>query len=139
MKVPILFKITVNCFLNLLKKVLSRTRKNLDQRSIIKTLIGHTDAVYSLKLLSDGRLASASRDGTIKIWNANLASGKELVLTIQNLNPYSGTLELLSDGTLACGSSQLNIYNVNTGQLIKTLGSTYSAIFGLKLMNSKYF
>ena len=115
-----------------------RLRNSASSFSILKTLIGHTDAVYSLKLLSDGRLASASRDGTIKIWNANLASGKELVLTIQNVNPYSGTLELLSDGTLACGSSQLNIYNVNTGKLIKTLGSTYSAILGLKLINSKY-
>jgi WD40 repeat protein len=115
-----------------------RLRNSASSFSIIKTLIGHNDAVYSLKLLSDGRLASASRDGTIKIWNTNLASGNELVLTIQNVNPYSGTLELLSDGTLACGSSQLNIYNVNTGQLIKTLGSTYSAILGLKLINSQY-
>jgi WD40 repeat protein len=115
-----------------------RLRNSASSFSIIKTLIGHNDAVYSLKLLSDGRLASASRDGTIKIWNTNLASGNELVLTIQNVNPYSGTLELLSDGTLACGSSQLNIYNVNTGKLIKTLGSTYSAILGLKLINSQY-
>ncbi len=115
-----------------------RLRNSASSFSIIKTLMGHTDAVYSLKLLSDGRLASASRDGTIKIWNTNLASGKELVLTIEQLNPYSGTLELLSDGTLACGSSQLNIYNVNTGRLVKTLGSTYSAIFGLKLINSQY-
>ena len=115
-----------------------RLRNSALSFSIIKTLTGHTDAVYSLKLLSDGRLASASRDGTIKIWNTNLASGKELVLTIQNVNPYSGTLELLSDGTLACGSSQLNIYNVNTGKLIKKLGSTFSAIFGLKLINSQY-
>ena len=115
-----------------------RLRDSTSSFSIIKSLSGHTDAVYSLKLLRDGRLTSASRDGTIKIWNTKLSSGNELVLTMQNPNPYSASFELLSDGTLACGSSQLNIWNVNTGELIKTLGGTYSAIFGLKKINSQY-
>lgn len=32
-------------------------------------LEGHTDSIYSLALLSSGELVSASRDGSIKIWN----------------------------------------------------------------------
>jgi WD40 repeat protein len=35
----------------------------------VATLEGHTGAVEQMRLLSDVRLASASRDGTVKIWN----------------------------------------------------------------------
>ena len=112
--------------------------RNSNTGTLIKSLVGHTDAVYSLKLLQDGKLASASRDGTIKIWDVNRASGTELVRTMTNPNPYGASLEVLSDGSLACGSSQLNIWNVTTGALIKTLGGSYSAIFGLKMIGSNF-
>ena len=40
-----------------------------DTGSLIKTLTGHTDRVFSLAVLPNGFLASGSHDNTIKIWN----------------------------------------------------------------------
>jgi WD40 repeat protein len=36
---------------------------------LLAILEGHTRAVSALAVLGDGRLASGSRDGTIKLWN----------------------------------------------------------------------
>jgi WD40 repeat protein len=48
--------------------------------SLVRTLTGHTDSVYSVAFSPDGRLlASGSRDNTIKLWD--VASGS-LVRTL---------------------------------------------------------
>ena len=112
--------------------------RNSNTGTLIKSLVGHTDAVQSLKLLPDGTLASGSRDGTIRIWNVTRASGTELIRTITNQNVKCLSLELLKDGSLACGANILTIWNVTSGTLINTLGGSYSAIFQLKMINS-YF
>ena len=39
--------------------------------SLIRTLTGHTDRVYSLAELKDGTLASGSWDTSIRVWNQN--------------------------------------------------------------------
>ena len=54
----------------------------------LRTLRGHTDAVWSVAFLPDGRTAlSGSCDGTLKLWN--LATGKELgTLRGHNLAVY---------------------------------------------------
>ena len=41
---------------------------NLNSRSLITSLKGHSKEVSALVLLDDGRLASGSMDETIKIW-----------------------------------------------------------------------
>jgi WD40 repeat protein len=40
--------------------------------ALIATLRGHSDFVLCLVLLHDGNLASASWDGTVKIWNLSV-------------------------------------------------------------------
>ncbi len=45
---------------------------NLEDGSILETFKGHTNWVSSISVSSDGKLlASASRDGTIRLWNIN--------------------------------------------------------------------
>ena len=85
-------------------------------------LIGHTDAVYGLKLVSKDILASASRDTTIKLWNI---TSNTLIRTLESHNNYIyWSLDLLNDGnqTLVSGSLDNNIkfWHWNTGQLLKT-------------------
>ena len=43
---------------------------DIEQGVCIKILLGHADVVFSVILLNDGNLASASADSTIKILNS---------------------------------------------------------------------
>jgi len=73
---------------------------------VIKTLIGHTDYVLSLTVFQDGRVASGSKDNTIRIWN--IENGQTTnVLT--GHNGQIGALTVLPDGRLASGSSDWTI------------------------------
>ena len=45
--------------------------RNCDDNKIVKTLVGHSEPVRDILLLSGERLASSSQDNTIKIWNLN--------------------------------------------------------------------
>jgi WD40 repeat protein len=42
---------------------------NVNDGSLLSTLIGHSDRVSSLALLADGNLASGSFDLSINVWN----------------------------------------------------------------------
>jgi len=87
---------------------------------MIKTLTGHSDPIWSLSVLLDGTLVSASDDRTIKIWNVK--SGK-CIKTLKGHRCWINVLAVLSDGTLASGSDDntINIWDVKTGECIKTL------------------
>ncbi len=85
----------------------------------MQTLQGHSAEVYSVVWSPDGQtLASASGDGTIKLWNL---SGREL----QSLQGHSAEVYSVSfspDGqTLASGSadSTVILWNLNLDNLIE--------------------
>jgi WD40 repeat protein len=84
------------------------------------TLEGHTDFVWSLALLSNDRLASSSKDKTIKIWNTQNG------LCLHTLTGHSGSVRgiaALDNDILASSSDDqtIKLWNVNTGLHIKTL------------------
>jgi WD40 repeat protein len=78
---------------------------------VYRNLSGHTDAVYSIQLLANtSQLASASRDGTIKIWDwLNAVCIKNLAIG----SLYPNVLQLLTDGSLAAGFSDYKIRTFN--------------------------
>ncbi|MBU7584184.1 MAG: trypsin-like peptidase domain-containing protein [Nostoc sp. TH1S01] len=88
----------------------------------IRTLNGHSEAVWSVAISPDGRtLASSSLDATIKIWN--IATGQE-IRTLNGHSAWVNSVAISPDGrTLASGSSDktIKIWNVATGQEIRTL------------------
>ena len=86
------------------------------------TLRGHTDAVWSAVFSPDGtRIATASSDGTARIWNAT--TGKELL----TVNPSTGILwdaVLSPNGKLLATAGEDNvarIWNARTGEQLFAL------------------
>jgi F-box and WD-40 domain protein CDC4 len=56
---------------------------NLSSNVKVSDLIGHTETIRCLRLLKDGRLVSAGRDNTLRIWSTNFeSSDKEAELTL---------------------------------------------------------
>lgn len=45
---------------------------NLNDGSLINTLVGHTSFVVSLAVLKNGNLASGDANGVIKVWNCRI-------------------------------------------------------------------
>ena len=72
---------------------------NLNTGTVRRTLTGHTQFVYALKVLNNGILVSGSYDKTIKFWD--LTDGTLITTLAQNEGVFS--FELLENGDLACG------------------------------------
>lgn len=77
-------------------------------------LTGHTSRVTVITMLLDGRLASASRDNTIRVWD--LTNGTYHILEGHTNVVY--TLAVLTDGRLVSGSADttVRVWDVNTGK-----------------------
>ena len=103
-------------------KVIDALDKALVQRSEYNRLEGHTEAVRSVNLSSDGKiLASCSLDNTIKLWNVE--TGTE-ILTLSGHTKALSSVSFSDDGkTLASGSidNTIKLWNVETGAEIRTL------------------
>jgi 3-deoxy-D-manno-octulosonate 8-phosphate phosphatase KdsC-like HAD superfamily phosphatase len=102
-----------------------------------QTLSGHSDCVWSVIQLSDGRLASASRDNTVKIWNVNNGTCERTLsghikIDIDVVSRTVGVISViqLSDGRLASGSSDntVKIWNVDNGTCERTLSGHSEAV-----------
>lgn len=81
-------------------------------------LAGHTEWIFALAFSPDGRLASGSYDGTVKIWN--IASAK-VEYEISSIRPYSVTSLAFSPqgDTLAIASANkvINLWDMKTRKL----------------------
>ena len=87
---------------------------NKGKKKLIRTLKGHTSAVFCLVVLPNGQLASGSFDKTIKIWDTN--TGKE-IRTLKGHTNSVYCLVVLPNGQLASGSRDqtIKIWDTNTG------------------------
>ena len=71
------------------------------QGKLTNVLEGHTGAVSALCVLGDGRLASGSGGGTVRIWSVDTG---ECALTLRGHTDWVNALCVLGDGRLASGS-----------------------------------
>jgi len=73
---------------------------DLDTLAITQTLTGHNASVQKLIRLVDGRLASASDDGTIRIWNLTAGVAVSVQAHIGGVNDI---IQLSSGDICSCG------------------------------------
>lgn len=108
--------------------------------STIKTLSGHTSTIRSLKILPcDGRLASASDDMTVRIWN--LTNGT-LDMTLYGHTAVVYSMDVLANGYLVSGGYDyaLRVWNTTSGSLVMNITNAHSGnILVVKTINQCYF
>ena len=110
---------------------LSNSMIAVDSRALIKLyntntfsktqfLIGHSDEISSLLLLSNGKLASGSKDKTIKIWNVEQQICEK---TFKGNEDKVVNLTQLKDGTLlsSCSDGSINMWEVEIGHKLFVL------------------
>jgi WD40 repeat protein len=97
-----------------------------------RTLKGHADRVTGVAFSPDGQwLASASRDGTLRVWNT--ADGKGILTLQEHTGPVWG-LAFSQDGTYlasAGGDGTVKVWDAASGRLIRTLQEHAGAVLSV--------
>jgi WD40 repeat protein/DNA-binding SARP family transcriptional activator len=103
--------------------------RDVNTGQLVHTLTGHDDDVNDVAYNTEGtKLATASDDGTIKVWDPN--TGLEQISLSNDTALYS--LEFSPDGRfIAAGTqdSRVKVWDVESGGLIFTLSGHSNAIF----------
>lgn len=89
-----------------------------------KTLAGHADAVLAARFAADGRVLTASRDRTAKLWDAE---GNELAKFAQGHEYLASTAVFFDAGrklATGAGDNTVRIWNVGTGAELQVLRGT---------------
>ena len=97
-----------------LRKDINIKMINIEDIKCIKTITEHSDKVYSLLLLKDKRIASCSKDNTIRIFNpSNDYHCDQVIKRHSEGNP---SICELDDGTIVSCSADKSIigdYTIN--------------------------
>jgi WD40 repeat protein len=91
----------------------------------LKTLSGHLDGVYALKLLRKNMLVSGSGDSTLMVWNLD---EDKCVQTLKGHTWGVNCILVLKNGEILSGSEDRTIkrWNVEKGQCLQTLKGGHS-------------
>ncbi len=98
--------------------------------TLIRTYSQHSSQVYALEWLDNDTLASGSRDQIITLWSLATGQTKRIIQTNQKVL----SLTMLNTNIhLAAGldNGDINIYNINDGNLVSSLKGHSSVVYDL--------
>ena len=83
----------------------------------------HTGGVYSVTALGDGRLASASADNTVRVWDASVEGPGVCLRVLEGHTDLVTSVTALGDGRLASASSDrtVRVWDPDTGECLRVL------------------
>lgn len=106
---------------------------NIEDRRLIKQLLGHKQKVNQMLMLRNCNLASCSDDDTIIIWDVDSCEVKKTLI-----GHMSGvtSMTLLNDGNIASGSNDKTIilWDIDTEDIIKQFTGHSRSIVSLTLL-----
>jgi WD40 repeat protein len=98
--------------------------------TLITTYSQHSSTVYAMEWLDQDTLASGSYDQTIKLWSMATGQTKRTIQT----NQWVFSLKLLNTNihlAAGLGNGDINIYNINDGNLVSSLKGHTSYVYDL--------
>ncbi|KAJ1550751.1 hypothetical protein HK096_005225, partial [Nowakowskiella sp. JEL0078] len=99
----------------------------------VQTLTGHTQAVWSVIILKNGSILSASADKTIKLWSRD---GKLLNNYVGHTDAIRGLVSLEYDSFLSCSNDgSIRIWNIS-GSCIAELVGHSSFVYSVGVLQS---
>ncbi|KAJ6008434.1 hypothetical protein N7540_012410 [Penicillium herquei] len=98
----------------------------------LQTLEGHTDSVKSVTFSHDSKfLASASKDCTIKLWDASTGKCQQTLkdhTDSVNSVTFSHDSKFLTSGSEDC---TIKLWDASTGQCVQTINSHHKAVYSV--------
>jgi len=106
----------------------------------IQRYTSHTSWVRSLDQIDNDTMVSGSLDKTIQIWK--ISTGETVKIISLNVQVYVVRVFSVEYKQIICGTSggsnNLEIYNYETGQLIRTLNGHSSDVFSIEMLSEQF-
>jgi WD40 repeat protein len=103
----------------------------------IQRYTNHTMTVYCLDQIDNDTMVSGSDDQTIRIWK--ISTGETLKTITFNVSVYVVRVFSIEYKQIVCGASNnLQIFNYETGQLIRTLCGHSSSVNSIEMLSEQF-
>ncbi len=106
----------------------------------IRNYTGHSSAVYSVDQIDNDTMVSGSQDQTIRIWK--ISTGETLKIITFTVPVILVRVFSIDSKQIVCGklgtSNNLQIYNYETGVLIRTLIGHSSNVHSIEMLSEQF-
>jgi WD40 repeat protein len=106
----------------------------------IRKYTNHTNIVYSVDQIDNDTMVSGSDDQTIRIWK--ISTGETLQTINVNVAVYVVRVFSIEYKQIVCGklgtSSNLQIFNYETGDLIQTLNGHSQSVYSIEMLSEQF-